>query len=139
MICLICEVDIRIETLQQLFSVKPLMMCNRCQPLLVKKSKTIIYEENEWIRQIISRLDRGDLALLEIFKADFEKALKTNLAFNKKIIIIEEKNEIPYPWLQILFDSISKGLANGDENAKNEELIIAVDKKKNPEAHITLL
>ncbi|MCL1990947.1 MAG: hypothetical protein FWG67_08675 [Defluviitaleaceae bacterium] len=139
MTCIACDNSIRIETLKQLFALKPLLLCGRCSEYLIPKSTEILYEDNEWIRTIIDRLNQGDLVLIQLFKRHLQKALIKKGTLKSKMIIIESKEALPYPWLEILVESIIKKDKKIIFSPSRDELLITVEKQKNVKSQISLI
>jgi len=135
--CLVCDNDIRIDTLRQLFSVQPLRLCGRCSENLRPKSTEILFEDNEWMRSVIDKLNQGDIILIQLFKSHLEKALIKIGGVHSKVKIIESKEDLPYPWLEILLESILKHPREGKSTASTDEIIIAIERKENVNAHIS--
>ena len=135
--CLVCDNNIRINTLKQLSSPQPLLLCAHCSQNLVPKSVNVLYNDNEWIRTVIGKLNQGDIALIQLFKNDLQKALSKKKAIHSNIKIIEAKNDSsgiktsPYPWLEILVDSIKLASKDRYLGSRTESIIVAVEKQKN--------
>ena len=100
--CLVCDNPIRIDTLKQLFSPDPPLLCSRCQAQLIKKSNRILYEANDWIKDVIERLNRGDVVLARMFSRDLKKLIQKAGGASACIKVVETKDDLPYPWLDIL-------------------------------------
>ena len=123
--CLSCDNQITITTLTQIFSYKPLIICERCEKNLIKKNDTILYETNEWILEIIDRLNQGDIILIEIFSKQFHKSLIKKLPLTSTIKFSSKQEPVPYPWIKILTHQIlSKFKHTPNPNA--HELTISV-------------
>jgi len=139
--CVVCDNEIRIDTLKQLFSLDPLLLCNRCAQYLIPKSADVLYDDNEWIRSVIDRLNQGDIVLIKLFKNQLQKALLKKGAINSKIKIIEAKQDLPYPWLEILIDSIMTDLKRDINNTtpSAELIVVAVEKQKNADRQIVIV
>lgn len=137
--CIVCDNDVRIETLKQLFSLQPLLLCHECSKHLIPNSIDVLYRDNDWVRSIIERLNRGDLALIAIFKPLLQKVLSKKGAHNFNIRVIETSKNIPYPWLEILVnDSVSKAPKKNLVSSA-EALIITVEKEKNNSCGISIV
>ena len=109
--CLVCDNDIRIATLKQLFSLQPLMICNRCEAGLQPSSSTTLFEPSDVIETIVRRLDQGDLVLLDILKRPFIRLLKSSFKNISSFIVIDsEATSLPYPWLDILVTEVQRHL-----------------------------
>ena len=139
MTCLVCDNAIRINTLQQLFALQPLLLCSICSQHLISKSDDVLYEDNEWIRSVIHRLNLGDLALVQLFKKNLQKALLKTGATPTSIKIIEGSENLPYPWLEILVDDIMASSKCKNLTPSKTTLVIAVEKQKNIKYQILLI
>jgi len=106
---------------------------------LIPKSTDVLFEDNEWIRTVVDKLNQGDLALVELFKKHLKKALIQKEALNSDIKIIEMKQDSPYPWLEILVESILKERQKNSSSSLANEFVITVEKKENVNAQIHLL
>lgn len=126
MICQVCDTEIRIDSLKQLFAWKPLLLCGRCAPHLIPKSGRILFEDNDWISGVIDKLNQGDLVLLALFEQPLKKALKKQKINTAQMLIIEDKKELTYPWLKILVDRVAKSIQIDEEKMSTETLIVAV-------------
>jgi len=104
--CIVCDNNIRIDTLKQLFNLKPLLLCSRCSPNLILKSAEILYTDNDWIQLVIDRLDKGDIVLTKLFETALQKALLKRKIATNAIKVVQEANNLPYPWLEILVNNI---------------------------------
>jgi len=105
--CLVCDNQIRIDTLKQLFNLDPPLLCSRCRTQLVKKSSRVLYEENDWVLDVIERLNRGVVALTRIFSRDLKVAIQKAGRVTAQIKVIETKENLPYPWLGILVREVA--------------------------------
>lgn len=128
--CIRCDNEIRINTLKQLFAWQPLLLCGHCSPNLVSKSTDFLFEDNEWMRSVIDKLNQGDLILIQLFKNELKKALAKHSTEHLKIEIIESKKDLPYPWLEILVNSVMKDAEIDASNASIGRLIVAVEKQE---------
>ena len=137
--CLVCDNDIRIDSLKQLFAFQPLLLCSRCSQNLIPKSADILYADNEWMRTVIDKLNRGDIALIQLFKNDLKKALSKKRAVNSKLKIIEAKQDLPYPWLEILLNSIGFIPLANNQNTQAESIVVAVEKQTNTSTQIAIV
>jgi len=125
--CLVCDNDIKIDTLKQLFSIQPLKLCGRCSESLIPKSIDILFHDNEWMRVVVDRLNQGDLALICLFRNQLQKALVKKGAMNAHIKVIEMREDSPYPWLEILMESILKERKENPYYTPMDEFVIAVE------------
>ena len=123
--CLVCDQPIQINTLKQLFAATPLLLCGYCESSLVPKQGSILFENNEWIRQVIEKLNRGDLILINLFKNNLKAALQKKKNIDSKIIILEHSDGLPYPWLEILVNEVLK-VSNLKQIPSIEPLVISV-------------
>ena len=128
--CIVCDNDIRIDTLKQLFALAPLLLCGRCSQNLIPKSADVLYEDNEWIRLVIDRLNQGDIALIQLFKKDLKKALLNKDVVNSKVEVIEIKEDLPYPWLEILVDDVVGDSKRNTLEKPAESFVVAVEKQE---------
>ena len=129
--CIVCGNNIKIDSLKQLFALRPLLLCSRCSQNLIPKSSDVLYKDNEWIRSIIDKLNQGDIALIDIFKKDLQRALSKKVAIKFKVIIVEAKQDLPYPWLEILVDRIELNSKRECLAKSTEAIVVAVVKQKN--------
>ena len=137
--CLVCDNMIRLNTLQQLFALQPLLLCSSCSCHLVPKSANVLYEDNEWIRSVIDKLNRGDLVLVQLFKKDLQKALLKKRAVHSNIQIVEARGGLTYPWLEILVESIKLELKGDRLDLPAEPLVITVDREKDIDNQIVIV
>ena len=137
--CIVCDNNISIDSLKQLFALRPLLLCSRCSQNLIPKSADVLYEDNEWIRSVIDKLNQGDIVLIELFKGSLRKVLSKKEVIDSKIKIIEAKEDLPYPWLEILIDSIKLDSKRRDLTTSTEFIIVAVEKQKNADRQIVIV
>ena len=144
--CLVCDNNIKIDSLKKLFALQPLLLCSRCSQNLIPKSADVLYEDNEWMRFVIDKLNQGDIVLIEIFKNRLQRALSKKGAINSKLKIIESKqdlpgskNYLPYPWLEILIDSIRSDSKGGCPATSVETFVVAVEKEKNTDHQVAII
>jgi|GEM_PF-1460631 len=136
--CIVCDNDIRIDTLKQLFALQPLLLCSRCAHYLIPKSVDVLYEDNDWIRSVVDKLNQGDIALIELFKTPLQKALIKKAAVNFKVKVIKAKDDLPYPWLEILVNSVMKKSRMEALMPSTETLVIAVEKQEDVEVQVSI-
>lgn len=129
--CLVCDRMIRIETLKQLFSLQPLKLCLHCSIQLVPKSDNVLFEENIWLHDVVARLNKGDLILLEIFKKRLKRLLKQGNYCLEDMDVIEFNEDLPFPWLHILFKEIKGELKQDLSPEGKSTLVLAVVKQEN--------
>jgi len=137
--CVVCDHDIRIDTLKQLFTLHPLLLCSRCAQKLVPKSMDVLYHDNDWIRSVIDKLNQGDLILIQLFKPHLQKALLKKGAIHSNISMIEAKKDLTYPWLEILVNSIIEDSQRGYQNLSAETLVVAVEAQKKTNHQIAII
>jgi len=137
--CIVCDNDIRIDSLKQLFALQPLLLCSRCSQSLTPKSANVLYDDNEWIRAVIDKLNQGDIVLIELFKNNLQNALSKKGATRSKIKIIEAKQDLPYPWLEILIDSIRLDSKGGKLATSAESIVVTVEKQENTNQQIAII
>jgi len=137
--CLVCDNDIRVDTLNQLFSLQPLKLCGRCSPNLRPKSKEVLFEDNEWIRAVIDKLNQGDIALVQLFENSLRKALIRKKIVDSKLKIIESRDDLPYPWLEILVNRVLNDSKKETSVSSNAEFAIGVVKEENANLGISLI
>ena len=137
--CVVCDNDIRIDTLKQLCALNPLLLCSHCSQNLVLKSADVLYDDNEWIRFVIDKLNQGDIALTQLFKNDLQKALLKKKVTHVNIKIIEAKKDLPYPWLEILIDSIRLDSKDHHLATSLESVVVAVEKQKDASNQIVIV
>ena len=99
--CLVCNNDIRIATLKQIFSPQPLILCDRCDAGLRPASSTTLFETTDVIQTIVARLDRGDLILLDILKRPFIRLFKKYHQNISSLTAVEAASGV-YPWEKML-------------------------------------
>lgn len=108
--CLVCQNPIQISGFLRVFTLEEPLLCHRCSPHLKKGSPPAIFEGNPWFMDVISRLDKGDLLLLELLRPQMAKTLSGPLKGGKWAILESEGNHV-YPWLVILVESLNKNTA----------------------------
>jgi hypothetical protein len=132
--CIVCDNNIRIDTLKQLFALNSLLLCSCCSQNLIPKSEDVLYDDNEWIRIVIGKLNQGDIALTSLFKNRLQKSLAKKRTMNSKIKIIEAEKDpqakgfLPYPWLEILIECIELEMKWGNLDDSAEIIVVAVEK-----------
>jgi hypothetical protein len=136
--CLVCDNTIRIDTLKQLFAPSPLQLCVRCEQRLIPKEGEILFENNEWIRHIIEKLNQGDIILINLFKNTLKAALHKKKATISNITIIEYSQEIPYPWLEILVNE-ALTISSDNRNISAELLVISVVAQEHTPNQISII
>ena len=137
--CIVCDNDIRINSLRQLFSLQPLYLCSCCSQNLVPKSADVLFEDNVWIRSVIDRLNKGDIVLTKLFRDRLQKVLSYKGVTKSKIEIIEAKQGLEYPWLEILIDSINFKPKRKHSTITVEYICVSVHKQKSVKHQVTIV
>ena len=138
--CVVCDNTIRIDSLKQLFSPEPLQLCGRCAPNLVSsKSPDTLFEDNEWMRSVIDKLNQGDLVLLELFKNPLRKVLLRKEWKNHSIKVERLEKDVPYPWLEILYQQVWQDNQPQKMVLSAEHMTLSVEKEKNTKSQIAIL
>jgi len=135
--CLVCDSQMRLDTLQQTFSIQPLFLCNRCSSQLKRVSNTILFEKNEWTMNVIDRLNRGDIILIKIFEFNLDKLLKKDSFKNRRLVYVPEK-ECVIDWVGLL---VKDKLTNQSKSigGENETFALRVTSNGSEFFGITLL
>ena len=129
--CLVCDNEIRIDSLKQLFSLRPLRLCSRCAVNLVPSVEVgALFLRNEWIESVIDKLNQGDLVLIELFKDELLKQLSRKEWKNYQIEVEKPDKEMPYPWLEILVKRVKADVKEEVLVAKTDVLVVTVEKEK---------
>lgn len=137
--CLVCDNQIRIDSLAQLFALEPLRLCGRCLPNLIPaNSDNSLFKDNEWIRSVIDRLNRGDLVLVKLFEKRMHSLLRKKLR-NYSVEIMNPKKEIPYPWMEVLYQQAVKGTKRENIDPSAEVLFINLETEENTKNQISIL
>jgi len=136
--CLVCDNEIRINTLKQLFSPAPLLVCGRCEQQLIPKQGDVLFEDNDWLRAVIDQLNQGDVALIDLFKNHLKRTLRKRKAAMSTIKIVEYSDELPYPWLKILVDKALVPSSRQHDPAA-ESLVVGVVSQKNVSNQLSIL
>jgi hypothetical protein len=136
--CLVCDNTIRIDTLKQLFAPSPLLLCGRCEQNLIPKQGDVLFEDNEWIRQVIEKLNQGDVILINLFKNNLKAMLQKKKGMISNITIIEHADELPYPWLEILVNEVLDA-SSGQFNTSTERLVVSVVAHENIPNQISII
>jgi len=130
--CLVCDNEIRINCLKQLFSFQPLRICSRCSVNLIPSVEVgILFQRNEWMESVIDKLNQGDLVLIELFKNELLKQLSCKEWKNYRVEAANLDKEIPYPWLEILVQQVKKDTKEEVLVSVADVLVITVVKEKN--------
>nr|MDE5977933.1 hypothetical protein [Turicibacter sp.] len=64
--CLVCHQLIVIKRFQELFALKSPLLCCHCGQYFIQKKGPCLFEKNDWIMEVIHRLEKGDLILLQL-------------------------------------------------------------------------
>jgi len=108
--CLVCHQPIVINRFQELFALEVPLLCVPCQTQLIRKKRGALYEENEWLKSVIQRLNKGDIILTELFINSFYFEIKRRLKDQHQICILNYGSNSPYPWMGILLDQVKQKL-----------------------------
>jgi len=136
--CLVCDHPIRINTLKQLFATSPLLLCGSCEQHLVPKLGDALFQDNEWIRQVIEKLNQGDMILIHLFKNKLKAMLQKKKGTASNITIIEYSDELPYPWLEILVNE-TLGSSSRQRITSTEQLVVSVVTQENIPHQISII
>lgn len=104
--CLVCENQIRIETLKQLLRPVPSFICSRCELHLIRKSDEVLYVSNDWLLAVIDRLNRGDVTLIQLFEADLRKLIKKKGYSSCHVVVQYGKDKSVFPWIELLVEAV---------------------------------
>ena len=138
--CLVCDNEIRIDSLKQLFSPQPLRLCSRCSVNLVPAVEAgTLFQRNEWMDTVIERLNRGDLVLIELFKKELLKKISQKEWRGYQIMTENPVQEMPYPWLEILVQQVEKDAKANISECSADVLTLTVEKAKNVENQIGII
>lgn len=136
--CLVCDHTISIDTLKQLFASSPPLLCGHCEQNFISKRGNVLFENNDWIRFVIDRLNQGDLILIHLFKKNLKAALQKKKALVSQIRIVEYSEEIPYPWLEILVNE-TLNLSGNRQRFSTELLVVSVIDQANISNQISII
>lgn len=123
--CLVCDNEIRINTLKQLLAPSPLLLCGRCEQYLVPRQGDILFEDNEWMHQMIEKLNQGDMILIHLLKPHLKAALQKKKATISNVTVVEYSDELSYPWLEILVNEVLNP-SSSQRNTSTELLVVSV-------------
>lgn len=135
--CLVCDNQIRIDSVGQLFAFSPLLLCGKCAPFLVPSSGVPLFEGNPWMTEVIKRLDKGDLALIQLFEPAFRKAFKRLGIGIDEVTVVGDFEALPYPWLQILTEKTAG--PRGAVVPEKGKYLVAVRILDCPDASVSLV
>ena len=65
--CLVCHQLIVINRFKEVLSIQSPLLCVSCQNQMIRKKGGLLFEENEWLKSVIERLNKGDIILTELF------------------------------------------------------------------------
>lgn len=108
--CLVCHEEITINRFHDFLSPKPLDLCAHCELSFSKKRGPILFEDNDWLQQVIARLEKGDIILIKLFLSSFEREAKRQLKTQDQAMVLEFKTRGPYPWFSILMEQVKQKL-----------------------------
>lgn len=95
--CLVCYQFIVINRFQELLSLEPPIICATCQQYLVRKKGPCLFEQNEWMTEVVERLKKGDLILVQLFISAYYQEIKRQLKLKSHIMILNPVSPGPYP------------------------------------------
>ncbi|MCL2559998.1 MAG: hypothetical protein FWE07_05870 [Turicibacter sp.] len=136
--CLVCDNNITINTLKNLFSPQPPLLCHPCEQHLKPKPGNVLFKKNEWLENVIHRLNQGDIVLIQLFKVQMKSVLQGINAKSGHISIVEYSDELPYPWLKILITDVL-GDCDQRKNSTAEPLVIRVVAQKKRSHEIAII
>ena len=61
--CLVCHQLIVINRFKEVLSIQSPLLCVSCQNQMIRKKGGLLFEENEWLKSVIERLNKGDIIL----------------------------------------------------------------------------
>lgn len=132
--CLVCDHEIRIDSLRQLFALKPLRLCSRCAVNLVPSAEAnTLFERNEWLEAVIAKLNQGDLVLVELFKAELVRKLKSTKWRKHRIEIEQPVHDLPFFWLEILVTAVEKEIKIAVPIDATAVLVVTVEQGESDE------
>lgn len=104
--CLICKNSIVINSFSMLFAMEEPKICQRCEEQMIPKKWTTfpiqLYEDNEFIRELIRRLELGDFVLLDVIIPTFHRVLRKFKSDIKVLIPYEMEDQK----IEILVESL---------------------------------
>ena len=95
--CLVCYQFIIINRFQELLAIEPPIICATCQQYLVRKKGPCLFEQNEWMIEVVERLKKGDLILVQLFISAYYQEIKRQLKLKSHIMILNPVSQEPYP------------------------------------------
>ena len=108
--CLVCHQLIVINRFKEVLSIQSPLLCVSCQNQMIRKKGGLLFEENEWLKSVIERLNRGDIILTKLFINSFYVEIKRRLKYQHQIYILDYSANSPYPWMVILLDQVKQKL-----------------------------
>lgn len=125
--CLVCHQLIIINRFQELLSLESPLLCVSCQSQLIRKKGEVLFQENEWLKSVIERLNKGDIILTRIFINSFYSEIKRRLKYQNPIKILDYSSNSPYPWMVILLDQVNQKLTPVERESVQSLLIKEVN------------
>lgn len=110
--CLVCHQLIVINRFQELLSLESPLLCVTCQTQFIRKKEGDLFEENEWLKSVIERLNKGDIILIELFINPLYYEIKRRLKHQSQISIFNHTVNSPYPWMIILLNQVKQKLTS---------------------------
>lgn len=104
--CLVCANNIVLEGFSSLLQLREPKLCGKCASHLKTGRQQAILEGNDWLLDVISRLDRGDTALLECLVPVIAKTLPRRLN-GRKLVAGQVAGELDSDWLPLLVDQLN--------------------------------
>lgn len=108
--CLVCYQEITIHRFHDLLSVGPIDLCAHCELSFNRKRGPILFEDNDWLQQVIARLEKGDMILIKLFLSSFNREIKRQLKIRNQVTVLEFNALGPYPWFFILMEQVKQRL-----------------------------
>ena len=108
--CLVCHQEIIINRFHDFLSLNPLELCDRCESSFIQKKGPVLFEDNDWLQQVIARLEKGDMILIKLFLSFFEREAKRQLKTQDQVTVLEFNTRGPYPWFSILMEQVKQKL-----------------------------
>ena len=79
-------------------------------PNFIFKKDAVLFENNEWLQGVITRLEKGDVILIDLFFPALERRIKKQLKKGNQVTILEIDSQAPYPWFFILIEQVKQRL-----------------------------
>lgn len=96
--CLICKSSIVINSFSMLFTLAEPKICQRCHEQMIPNKLTTfplrLYEENDFMREFVRRLELGDFMLLDIIIPNIHRYLQNFKSDIKDLIPFENDNQM---------------------------------------------